>query len=265
VELLVRAIYRRCDRILVQSRGFCSSIEKFFVASERILYFPNSAEEFYRPLAAAADASERSRLPEGFRVMFAGNIGAAQDFETILGAAERLKGYPEIQWVVLGDGRRRQWVEAQVKARGLSGTVHLLGTYPAETMPRYFALADALLVTLKKEPIFALTIPSKVQSYLACARPIIAALEGEGGRVVEEAGAGFVCPPEEPDALAARVLAMYRTPVHERRAMGEQGRAYFERHFERRMLLNRLDGWLRDSVRPDGARTAGKLRPIKVS
>jgi glycosyltransferase involved in cell wall biosynthesis len=265
VEWLVRTIYRWSDVILVQSRAFAASVEKYGGRSERIRYFPNSAEEFYRPVAMAPGAPERARLPAGFRLMFAGNIGAAQDFETILAAAESLKGYPDIHWLVLGDGRRRSWVERQVEARGLTATVHLLGRHPVEAMPRYFALADVLLVTLKKAPIFALTIPSKVQSYLACARPVVAALEGEGARVVEEAGAGLVCSPEEPAALADRVLAMYRMPEAERRAMGEAGRRYFQRHFERRMLIDRLDGWLREAAtRGDRVSLSGKFRPVNV-
>ena len=110
---------------------------------------------------------------------------------------------------------------------GLSGTVHLLGRYPPEAMPRFFALADALLVTLKKEPIFALTIPAKVQSYLACGRPVIAALDGEGARVVQEAGAGLTGPAGDPEALADNVLAMYRLSKSQRRAMGLRGRGLF--------------------------------------
>jgi glycosyltransferase involved in cell wall biosynthesis len=124
--------------------------------------------------------------------------------------------------------------------------VHLLGRHPVESMPVWFAHADVMLVTLRKDPIFALTIPSKVQSYMACARPILAALEGEGARVVEEARAGLVVPPEDPSALASGVLKMYRMSRGERERMGEQGRAYFLREFERGMLLARLDGWMRE-------------------
>ena len=113
-------------------------------------------------------------------------------------------------------------------------------------MPRFFALSDALLVTLKKEPIFALTIPSKVQSYLACAKPIIAALDGEGARVVEEAGAGVTCPAENPKTLAEAVLKLYNISEVDRKEMGKKGRSYFEKHFEREMLLDRLDGWMKE-------------------
>ncbi len=245
VERTVRFIYRGCDKILIQSQAFFSPIKRLVTDTGRILYFPNSAEELYKPLAVEPDASERVRLPPGFLVMFAGNIGAAQDFANILEAAEKLKDYSDIHWVIIGDGRLRYWVEAQVQNRGLAENVHLLGMHPAQAMPRYFALADVLLVALKREPIFALTIPSKIQSYLACAKPVIAALDGEGARIIEEAGAGLTCPAENPETLAEAVLAMYRMPETKRKIMGLRGRSYFEKHFERKILLDRLDEWMK--------------------
>jgi glycosyltransferase involved in cell wall biosynthesis len=244
VESLVRLIYRQCDRILVQSEAFRTPIERLGVKREQIGYFPNSAEPFYRPLFLEREAPECSQLPAGFRIVFGGNIGTAQSFETILDAADRLKEVRDIQWIILGDGRMYSWVHDEVRRRGLESTVHLLGRFPAEVMPRYFALADVLLVTLRKQPIFALTIPSKVQSYLACGKPIIAALSGEGARVVQDAGAGLTPAPEDARALADAVLTMYRMPEDARRAMGLRGRSYFETHFERALLLERLDRWM---------------------
>lgn len=246
VESLVRFVYHGCDRILVQSKAFFQPIQKFGVNCEKILYFPNSVEEIYQPMALESDAPEHSAMPRGFRVMFAGNIGVAQDFATVLGAAERLKHHADIYWVIIGDGRMREWVEGQVRERGLTGCVQMLGRHPVEAMPRFFALADVMLVTLKKEPIFSLTIPSKVQSYLACAKPVIAALDGEGARVVGESGAGDACPAEDPEALAEAVLSMYRMSEAERKAMGLRGRKYFEDNFQRKMLLNRLDCWMNE-------------------
>jgi glycosyltransferase involved in cell wall biosynthesis len=233
---------------LVQSRAFSSSIERLGVDPDRILYFPNSAENHFVPVRPGLDAPERAELPQGFRVMFAGNIGAAQDFGTILGAAEMLKARPDIHWVILGDGRMRPWLEDEVHKRGLSGTVHLLGSRSPNSMPNYFALADVMLVTLRKDPIFAMTIPSKLQSYLACGRPVVAALEGEGARIVKEAGAGFSRSPENPKALAEAILAMSMKSAKERNDMGLRARRYFESHFESGMLLDRLDGWMREFV-----------------
>ncbi len=191
---------------------------------------------------------EREEMPEGFRVVFAGNVGAAQSFETILAAAEKLKRYPGIHWVVFGDGRRRRWVEDRVRELRLEGHVHLLGRRLPESMPRYFALADALLVTLKRGLIFSLTTPAKVQSYLACGRPVVAALDGEGAHVIEEPGAGFAAPAEDAGSLAEAVLRLYETSLEEREEMGRQGRAYSEEHFEREKLLDQLEGWAEELV-----------------
>ena len=249
VAQLVRFIYRACDLILVQSKAFIEPIRAFGVPPQRIVYFPNSAEAFYRPVAVDVAAPERARLPAGFRVMFAGNVGAAQDFQTILAAAERLKSSPDIRWLILGDGRMLSWVEAEIERRGLRSTVMLLGRHPAESMPLWFALADAMLVTLRRDPIFAMTIPSKAQSYLACARPIIAALDGEGARVIREAGAGIAVTTGDAAGLAEAVMQLYRTPEPERRAMGERGRRYFEEHFERECLLDQLEGLMRGVAR----------------
>lgn len=243
---LVRYIYRRCDRVLVQSRGFVDRVESRGARPEDIIYFPNWAEKLYKPVEVEADAPEREEVPEGFRIVFAGNIGAAQSFETILAAAQKLKDWPDIHWVIVGEGRQRKWVEEQVRKLGLERQVHLIGKRPMESMPRYFALADALLVSLKRELIFSLTIPGKVQSYLACGRPMIAALDGEGARVVEEARCGATAPAEDPDALARAVLDLYEAEPEEREEMGRRARLYFEEHFERERLLDRLEGWMEE-------------------
>ncbi len=253
IERMVKFIYGRSDRILVQSEAFRPSIQGLGVNGERITYLPNSAESLYKPVVLPQDAEERALVPPGFRIMYAGNIGAAQSFETILAAAERLKSYPDIHWVVLGDGRAAPWVRAQIAERGLAGCVHLLGRYPMEAMPRYFSLADVMLVTLRDEPIFELTIPGRVQSYLACGRPILAGLNGEGARVVREAGAGLTAAAENADALADAALMMYKKPKHERDAMGTRGREYFLAHFESGMLMDRLERLMNEVVEEKNA------------
>jgi colanic acid biosynthesis glycosyl transferase WcaI len=243
VDRLIKWIYRGCDRVLVQSEAFIPSVRSHGVPEARIRYLPNSAENFYRKLAPSAHDAEAAELPAGFRVMYAGNIGAAQDFPTILAAAELLRDAPQIQWIIVGEGRMRGWVEEEVSRRRLSN-IRLLGQRPPERMPRYFAHADVLLATLRREPIFAYTIPSKIQTYIACGRPVVAALDGEGGRIIREAGAGWAVPAEDPKALADAVLAASRTPDVELRAMGDRGEAWFREHFEREKLLSRLEAEL---------------------
>jgi len=246
VDRLVRMIYRSCDRILVQSQGFTSHVVSRNIPSERVVYFPNWAESFFRPVELPSHAAEFDEMPDGFRIMFAGNIGVGQSFETILEAAQLTRDQPEIKWIILGDGRQRDWVEQEVKSRGLSQTVHLLGRRPLETMPRYYATADALLCTLKQEPVFAKTIPSKLQSYLACGRPLLASLDGEGAEVVTQSGSGLVCPAENAEELAKLARKLFACSSQERKQMGQNGRAYYERNFDRELLLDRLERLMND-------------------
>lgn len=245
---LVKYIYNRCDRILIASRAFSSSIIQYVEDKGQILYFPQYSEDIYQIVKLATDAPLRSKIPEGFIIMFAGNIGTAQDFGTILSAAAQLREYKDIHFVILGDGRMRKFVENEVSRLHLHDNFHMLGRYPLELMPDFFSLADAMLVTLKKKSIFSLTIPAKIQSYLACGRPVIAALDGEGSRVIEEAAAGVTCIAEDPYELAAAILTMRNTPEPLRRKMGENGLAYYQSNFDRTMLLDRLELWMNQIV-----------------
>jgi len=256
VAHIVRFIYRRCDKILITSESYRKSVEHYDGSSINIHYFPQYAEDFCKPSVEKKNITVLNTIPSGFWIMFAGNIGAAQDFETIIETAERIKGYNEIHWIIVGDGRMREWAECQVNKRGLSGNFHFLGRYPSEVMPQFFSHADVMLVTLKKEPIFALTIPAKIQSYLACGRPVIAALDGEGASIIKSSGSGYTCPAEDPSALAMTVLKMYKTPKLEREEMGMRGRAYYESNFDRDMLLDRLDKWMRELVCIDNEKTS---------
>ena len=251
VGRVVRMIYRRCDRVLVQSRGFIEPAIRAGADRERIRYFPNWAEALYRPVDLPMDAPERKEVPaDGFVVMFAGNLGAAQSLDTILDAAEILKGRP-IHWVFLGDGRRRAWMQEQIESR-LLAQVHLLGSRPMETMPAYFSLADAMLVTLRADPVMTTTIPGKVQSYLACGRPVIGALDGEGNRAIAESGAGFSVASGDAEGLAGAVLRMSEMGKAERQQMGEAALAYYRQNFDREPLVDQLEGWMQEMIGDKG-------------
>jgi len=244
VAKIVRFIYKHCDQILVSSPGFIERIKEMGVDGVRINYWPQWAEDNYKIVTVKENSDENIQMPSGFRIMFAGNIGAAQGFEAIIKAAEQLKGCSQIHWIILGDGRMKPWVEEQVRLNKLENNVHLLGRRPLEKMPSYFAMADVLLVTLKDDPIFSLTIPAKIQSYMACGRPILACLNGEGAKVINESGAGISCPAEDFDALADSVLKMSKLSETELAAMGLNSRVYFERHFTRNILLDQFEKWL---------------------
>jgi len=242
-------VHRHCDQVLVQSRAYIPRLEARGVPPSRIAYLPNWAESFYRPPSPQDNVADPMAQIPGFRVVFAGNIGSAQAFDTIIGAAMQLQHIKDLHWVVLGDGNMKTWLEAEIARNGLGQRFHLLGRRPPEDMPAYFAHADALLVTLRSDPVFSLTIPSKIQSYLACAKPVVAALDGEGAAIMRECGAGAVCPAEDASGLADAVLAVHRMTPQERAACGMRGRRYYEDSFERALLLNRLDQWIKQLAR----------------
>jgi len=243
VGKLVEFIYKRCDLILAQSKSFIPQIRKYAGPGGRIEYFPSWAESLF-DLSAAIPAAEVQERSGAFTVMFAGNIGDAQDFPAILAAAEQLKDHTDIRWLIVGDGRASNWVADEIVRRGLQQCVSMLGRYPVERMPSFFKHADAMLMSLKDEPIFSMTIPGKLQTYLAAGVPVLAMLNGEGANIVSAANAGLTCPAGDYEALATCVLEMARMSSEERAELGRNAIALSEREFSRETLMHRLEGWL---------------------
>ena len=251
VGYLVSFIYRHSARVFVQSKAFVANVVRHGGDAARVCYLPAWAEQVF-DIAPASPAAVPELDPHDgkFKILFAGNVGAAQDFPSILTAVEALRDRTDIRWIIVGEGRAKAQVAAQIEARRLGDLVVLLGQYPIERMPSFFRAADALLVTLKGDPIFGMTIPGKVQSYLAAGVPILGMLDGEGARVIEEAGAGFVCPAGNGPELARQALRLIETPASERAAMGCRGSAYAAREFNRVHLFDRLEKALTEVTQP---------------
>ena len=242
VGKLVSFIYKRCDVILTQSKSFIPQILKYAPSKSRVLFFPNWSDKVVTS-DELTPAPEVPSAPNCFSVMFAGNIGDAQDFPVILAAAQCLKSHA-IRWLIVGDGRMASWVAEEIKNCGLQDQVLMLGRFPSERMPSFFHHADALLVSLKDEPIFAMTIPSKLQTYLSAGIPVVAMLNGEGADVVRESGSGVTCRAGDYEGLANTVLKLSQTPQQERQEMGSKGRELSQREFDRDTLISRLEGWI---------------------
>lgn len=248
VGRVVGFIYQRCERVLIASRAFATNVERWGGRPEQIRYFPNWVEPaFAGSLEMQAVAPELAPYAACFNVLFAGNIGEAQDFPAVIEAAALLREHrPTLRWLVVGDGRALDAVRTDVARRGLQDRVLLLGRHPPKRMPAFFSGAQALLVTLKADPVFALTVPGKVQSYLAAGRPLLAMLDGEGARIIEESGAGYSVPAGDAAALARAVCRLMDEPETQRQAMGKAGQAYAMREFDRNKLMSALEDWLAD-------------------
>jgi colanic acid biosynthesis glycosyl transferase WcaI len=253
-------LYRRADLVLVQSAAFPAMIQRFGVAPDRIRFFPNTAPATYRPVSADEAPEEALLVPQdGFRLMFAGNIGESQDFDTLIAAADLLRDRPELRWVIVGSGRDMERVQGEIARRGLADRFTFVGRHPEERMPFFFAHSDAMLVSLKDVPIFALTVPYKVQCYMACGKPIVASLSGEGARLVQEAGAGEVAPAGTPGALAEAIRRMLDRPPRERAEMGSRARRYFEEQFAADKVYSDLENWLAEAA---GGTTQDRAREL---
>lgn len=241
VGRLVSYIYNRTDYILVQSQAFIASVRRYARPETPVSYFPGWAEPIFAgDLSAIQPAPELERFSDSFNVLFAGNVGEAQDFPAILDAAEALSDRPDIRIVVIGDGRARPFVESEIRRRGVQERMVLLGRFPLERMPSFFRAADALLVSLKREPVFAMTIPGKVQSYLAAGVPLVAMLDGEGARVINQLGAGLTCPAGDGAALAERIQMLADMDPVRRKVLGHAAREGSEREFGRKRLIDGL-------------------------
>lgn len=242
VTRTVRFIYRHTDSILIPSKAFYAPIAKLVENGNRIHYYPNPWIEEAGKAGEESDAinSLVTDIASSFSVVFAGNLGTAQSLETIINAAERLqRDNINVRFFLIGSGSMSAWLENEISRRNLKNVL-LPGRFPPTAMRHFYKAASALLVSLRDEPIFAYTIPSKVQGYLAAGRPIIAALNGEGARLIEEARAGIACPAGNSVTLATAVEQLFQLAEDKRAEMGENARLYASKHFALDQLSNDL-------------------------
>lgn len=238
---MVRSIYKKSDGVLVQSEAFIPSVLQKGVLPDKVHYIPNWAEDIFTKTVEKNSNKYWEIIPKGFVVMFAGNMGEAQDFDSIVNAAERTRHIHDIKWVIVGDGRKREWVETEIKKRNLSDTFFLLGRYPLEEMPYFFSLADIMLLTLKDEHIFSLTIPSKVQSYLAFGKPIASMINGIGNKVINDANCGYTANAGDEVTLAENIIKAYNAPEETLVELGLNGRAYYMKEFDKGAIIDKLE------------------------
>ncbi|MEN8638948.1 glycosyltransferase family 4 protein [Pseudomonas sichuanensis] len=238
VGWLVRGIYRCCDTLLVQSRAFVEPVSRY-APLEKIVYYPNSMDSRSEVAATVLPEPLVDVLAKHFCVVFAGNLGTAQALDTLVEAAVQLRDDPDVRLVLVGSGSRLAWLQSQKEVLGLDNLV-LPGRFPMESMPAIFERSAVLLVSLSDQEIFAQTVPSKIQAYLAAGRPIVASLNGEGAKVVIEAGAGMVSAAEQAEPLVSNLLRMRAMDKDEREQMGRSGRKYFNVHFDMDAQVKRL-------------------------
>lgn len=235
---MVIRFYNNSEKILITSKGFKKSIVEKGDFEHKLEYFPNWAED------AISEGNIHYPIPElplGFKVMFAGNVGEAQDLEAIMNAALELKDHHKIKFIIVGDGRKMPYVQEFIQQNNLEKTVLAVGRFPVEAMASFFAKADVMLVSLKDDKIFNLTVPAKVQAYMSASKPIVAMLNGEGAEIIEEAKCGLAVPAGNSKQLAATILQMANMPVSELEQMGKNSKDFFYANYQLSSCIDNLE------------------------
>ena len=221
-------IYRRADYLVVLSPGFKKELIKRGVAPVKIGVIYNWCDECgmkqsspSQPSGAASDVSGK------FICLFAGTMGIAQGLDTILDCAEMcVESLPDVRFFLVGGGVDKPRLQKKATERGLDNVV-FLPARPIKEMGELYATADVLIVHLKDDPLFRITIPSKTQAYLYMGKPIIMAVRGDAANLVKQTGAGILCEPDNPLEMMSAIKALYDMPEVERREMGEAGHRYY--------------------------------------
>ena len=240
VEKMMRMIYRNCDIIHISSMGFKRLLLEKGVPEEKIEYLPNFCEDTSGNTALMSIPE----LPKGFIVMFAGNIGEAQNMENVMKSALLLKNEKDIHLVIIGDGRKKEWIENYIKENSLDKTVHLMGRWPIDTMSTFFAKADVMLVSLADEVAFNLVLPAKVQAYMVNKKPILAMLNGEGQEVIKAAACGWSVNSDDVEGLAKTLKELTKIKPEKLKAIGENGYRFYTENFELNLCINKIDNAL---------------------
>lgn len=231
-----RRRYSKADKILITSRMFQEYlVDKHGVKEERVKYLPQYASAAFELVPVI------SKEKQTLDLMFAGNIGAAQSLLTVLQAVELLKDMPGLRVHIVGDGSELGHLKKIAEEKHLQQVV-FYGRKPQEEMPQYYAIADAMLITLTADPYISLTLPGKVQTYMAAGKPILGAANGEIPQTIEAAQCGFCVSAEDARGLADIIRGFAK--IQDKERLGLNARAYYERHFTRDRFMNQLESEL---------------------
>ena len=241
IDKMVDYIYKNTNEIFTTSPSFVNAIcnRKVKVPEEKVHYWPQYAEEFYRPV-------EKKTVPEvpdddSFKVIFTGNIGTAQGLQILPKTAVLLKD-KNIKFVMVGDGRYLEEFNIEVQNSGVEDAFIMVPRQPAERIPELLAACDVAFLSFQNAELWTMTIPAKLQSYMACGMPIIASAQGETKRVIEEARCGICTPIGDAEALSEAIKSLLNADLAK---LAKNSRDYFEKSFDKQMLMDQIEEYFR--------------------
>ena len=237
LERMVRYIYDHTDKIFVTSEPFRSNIVEKGAPKDRVVYWPQYAEDFYKPI-------DRTRENDTFRIIFTGNIGTAQGLDILPVTAENLKKESiPVTFVIVGDGRYQRQLETEIEKRNVKGYFEMIPRQPAESIPGIMADCDVAFISFSDTKLWEMTIPAKLQSYMACGMPILAAANGETRRIINEAKCGICVDIGDATALAETIKSLM-ADKKTMRAMADSSLSYKQKYYEKKKLMDEMDTYI---------------------
>lgn len=240
IDRMVDKIYKQVDKIFVTTPSFVDAIvnRKKPVDKHKVYYWPQFAEEFYRPM----DKQSVDGIPDddSFKIAFTGNIGFAQGLEILPKTASILKD-KNVRFIIVGDGRYQAGFEKLIDEMGVRDKFILLPRVPAQRIPVILSACDAGFISFANAPLWEMSIPAKLQSYMACRKAIIASASGETKRIINEADCGICCEIGNAEALAEGISSLINSDID---TMGMKARAYFEKNFSKTILMDEFEQFI---------------------
>ena len=241
VGKMVDEIYKKCDLILTSSESFINSISKRGHSIKKIIFWPQYAEEFYNPLKKE-EFPIKEMETDRFKIVFAGNIGFAQNLNILIETAKILKKHnTPVTFFLIGNGRAKEELIKNVEKTNLQDYIKFIDKKPPEEIPKYYANADMAFITLKKNIISEQILPAKLQSYLACGMPILGLADGEIKKVIELSKAGLCIPSGDYKKLAEKIEELSTQPKEYFNSLKENARKFYINNYEKELLLNKFE------------------------
>lgn len=244
IGLMADYIYKRCDYIFTSSKSFIEKIAARGVSREKLIFWPQYAETFYKK----TERKENLEIPDDglLNLTFAGNLGTAQGLDVLKEAAVLLKREEiKVRFNIIGNGRYENEFKQHIIDADVSDYFNFIPRQPAEKIPEYFAWSDAALITLAKSEVYAMTIPAKTQSCLACGIPVLVSADGEVQNIIKEANCGFCSDSGDAEGLVENIKHFLKLTPAERGILAENSVTYFKGNFDKEILLDEMEKYIR--------------------
>ena len=237
---MVDYIYKHSTKILTTSNSFINAIENRGVPRDKIQFWPQYAEDFYQVIRNKPD----NKTVQELSIVFTGNIGTAQGLEILPLVAARIKSMnlpKKIVFTLIGDGRYKSELKKIIFDQDLSEYFYFIDRQPAEKIPEILSKHDVALLTLANDKLFSMTIPAKLQSYMACGMPIIGSVSGESSNIIQESHSGMTSSPENVEMFIENLIRFSESSKKDLNIMGKNSREYYDQHFNKDRLLKEMD------------------------